>query len=316
MGTKFKTEELPNKKGISIERLQTFCRVVEEGGISKACAIHDMDMGQASRQLKELDTYFDQPLVAAKAKKEFQLSEFGQRVYWLASSFINEIAKLRQVSQSMPERCIIAAGVGLIPWLIIPRCESLYRIKDGVHFEFTKMRSQEIVDGVLSNQIDFGLVRQSAISDARIGSYKLGEMQFALFVSKATAKKFQLGTVTSAEDILRKVPLVLINGDGEFRKRIEAHSKGRKWNLKPVMECESFVDAANIVANGAFCSILPTIAGSQLPTEKFCSQPWNAVDLKRNICLVWNATRASHQLPEGGHFIQILKKTLTFQNHY
>jgi DNA-binding transcriptional LysR family regulator len=314
MATKSKSANLLSTKGISMERLQSLCRVVEADGISKACAAYDMDMGQVSRQLKELDAYFDHPLLAAKGKREFQLSEFGQRVYQVASAFFNEIARLRQEAQSMPERCIIAAGVGLVPWLIIPRCEALFNMKKDIHFEFTKKRSQEIVDGVLCNQIDFGLVRQSAITDDRIGFCKLGEMEFALFVSKATGRKYDLGTAATAEEILRKVPLVLINGDGEFRKRIESHSKSKTWGLEPVMEYESFVDAANAIANGAFCSVLPKIAISQLPPDQFYSQPWKSVELKRTICLIWNATRPSNRLPEGLKFIQELKKILAFHS--
>ena len=62
-----------SKSGLSLERLRTFCEVATAGGISNAVPDDPTRQSQFSRQLKELEEFFEAKLLIRK-RGRFELT--------------------------------------------------------------------------------------------------------------------------------------------------------------------------------------------------------------------------------------------------
>lgn len=310
MPTPNQTPDLQGTKGLSIERLFSFCRVVEAGGLSKAAKLSRQDLSQVSRQFSDLEVFFGRPL-ASRTKREFALNEFGEDLYELASGFIHSVAKLRDRCAEKHQVFSLAAGGGLVSWLVFPRVNRLRSVQPGARFIIKSHRTKDIVNGVISNQIDFGLVRRSAINDRRIDFEPMGILDYALFVSGQTAEVNQITPQTHPLQVISKVPLILIDGDGEFRKKLDRDAREQNIILNSFIDCGSYTDAAIAVASSFACSILPNLAEQQFGDSDFLQLPWINNDLSREICLIWSKSglrtggRAKRHLH--GHLKSILR---------
>lgn len=281
------TPDLQGTKGLSLERLLTFCRVVEAGGLSKASEKTRQDLSQVSRQFSDLEAFFGRQL-AERTRKGFALNEYGEDLYELASGFFHSVAKLKDRCADKPQLFSLSAGGGLVSWLVFPRATRLRSAQPGARFIIKSQRTKDIVHGVIGNQIDFGLVRRSAITDRRIGFEPMGILNYSLFVSAETAKDMCIRRESSVFEILSKIPLILIDGDGEFREKVERDARERNVVLKPFIECSSYTDAAIAVSWGCACSILPSIAEQQFGDTAMIKLPWVNKELNREICLIWS----------------------------
>ncbi|MFO1437596.1 MAG: LysR family transcriptional regulator [Verrucomicrobiaceae bacterium] len=297
--------DLGGTKGFSIERLLTFCRIVESGGLAKGAKKSGQDLSQTRRQFAEIESFFGRAL-AERSRRDFRLNEFGNELYQLASGFIHSVAELQNRCADKSPQFNLASGGGLVSWLIFPRMNRLSLAVPNVKFVVKSHRTKDLIDGVICNKIDFGLVRRTAIKDRRLGFKSLGHLDYSLFVSTETAKSHGVNNKSSVVEALSKIPLILIDGDGEFREKIAHDALQKNITLKPLIECGSYTDAAITVAWGGVCSILPTLADQHFQEREFVSLPWPTSSLKREICLVWN----NSALRTGGGLKKRLKAEL------
>jgi DNA-binding transcriptional LysR family regulator len=311
MKTPHQITDLHHTKGLSIERLMTFCRVVECGGLSKAAESFGLDLSHVSRQYTDLETFFGCQL-ASRSRKDFNLNEFGEDLHELASVFIQSVAKLRDRCADKRQKFSIASGGGLTSWLLSPRVDSLRSAQPGANFVIKSFRTKDIVNGVICNQIDFGLVRRSATDDSRLGSQPVGIMDYSVFMSAPTASFYNIDDNTSALEAIAKVPLILIDGDGEFRAKLKQNADMHNVTLSTPIECGSFTDAAMAVTWGNVCSVLPNLADQFFADIDHVKIPWVTDDLSREICLIWSKSA----LRTGGrakrHLLDHLKRRLIF----
>ena len=278
----------PDTKGLSLERLLSFCQVVEAGGLARAAETSGRDLSQMSRQFSDLESFFGCPL-AERTRRDFKLNDFGEDLFELASGFFHSVANLRDRCAKEPQEVFsLAAGGGLVSWLLFPRVDSLRTAQPGARFVIKSHKTKDIINGVTSNQIDFGLVRRSAVTGRRLGFHEVGTLNYSLFVTRDTAFEYQIGSGDSALVVASKVPLLLIDSDGEFREKIERHAHERNIALSPVIECSSFTDAAIAVASGEVCSILPDLAAQYLVDFDCMQLSLTAAELSRQICLIWS----------------------------
>ncbi len=303
--------DLHDTKGLSIERLVTFCRVVEAGGLSKAAERFGLDLSLVSRQFTDLEAFFGRKL-ASRSRKDFTLNEFGEDLHELASGFIQSVAKLRDRCANKRQTFSLASGGGLISWLVSPRVDSLRLAQPNAGFVIKSFRTKDIVNGVLCNQIDFGLVRQSAACDSRLGSQSIGIMDYSVFMSAHTASTYEIGTKTTALEAIAKVPLILIDGDGEFREKLESNARAHNLTMSTVIECGSFTDAAMAVTWGNVCSVLPNLADQYFADIDHVKIPWVTDDLSREICLIWSKSAMRTGGRAKRHLLEHLKRILNF----
>src|SRR5437660_12263508 len=100
------------RNGLSLERLDTLCEIAEKGLIGRAAQERGLKQSQFSKQLKDLESFFQTRLFDRKKKV---LTEAGVRLVALAQPFLNGLGKF---SDELDGRRLYAIGTGeaLIDW--------------------------------------------------------------------------------------------------------------------------------------------------------------------------------------------------------
>src|SRR5208337_4027069 len=148
---------------------------------------------------------------------------------------------------------------------------------------FTARTTNEIITALTDLDMDFGIVRQSAVN-APLRSQFLFRMDYALFVPR--------DRVPAAHDkdalwLLQNVPLALHESANEFKRALERGTKIK--DLRVQLRCETAVQSSRAVLSGKYCSILPAIAQEEFDEMKYLRlEAPMPKDYERKICLAWN----------------------------
>ena len=273
--------ELFQQSGLSLDRLHTFCAVAKTGSISKAAAGDANAQSLFSRQIKELEEYFGVELVR-RSGRGLIVTGAGKRLARMAHENLAALAEFKSECAKEPRRITVAAGDSLMRWLVLPRLERLRARLPDVSFTFLNLQSDEILRRLHEGTVDFGVVRGSG-SFATLKRLELGVLTHTLFTA-TSAKPNQ-----TFEQIISNQPIATLEGDGVFRREMEAALLARGLKVRIQVECSSFPLVARAAKTVQFSAILPTIASDELCAEGFRGVHSPVLKrLDRKIALVWS----------------------------
>lgn len=257
-------EKLFTETGLSLIRLKIFCEIASAKGISRAAKGTSNDQGHYSRELKRLEKFLQARLFERKGKK-LEITDAGTRLLPVCKEFLKAMEILTGEFRNSPKRVIIGAGDSIHDWLVLPRFDQLVKTLPNTSIELINLRSAEVNAGVLEGDLDLGIVRENACSP-ELGICKLGTLNYCLFVPKALLSKAKS---TAPIELLAKLPLARLAGDGEFNQMLAKLAKTKKINLNTRLTCSSFPAMKESVSRGYVAAVLPTIAEADLPRSDF-----------------------------------------------
>jgi DNA-binding transcriptional LysR family regulator len=260
-------DDLFTQGGLSLERLRTFCLIVEHGGFTKATRGDAAKQPLYSRQLKELETFFGTELVR-RAGKSFALNEEGKRLYELARNYFGALSDFRNSCSNRPIRIHVGAGDSVIQWHILPRLAEIRKALPKTALRLLNLPTEQIVERVGSGELDLGIVRQTAVK-GDLKSQPLGRLEFALFAPKRLAK-------STWEATLKSCPMAALEGTGEFRQELEKAALKERFEPRIEVECSSFPAVASAMKSADLAGILPVAAANELGSTNFIrlDAPW------------------------------------------
>jgi DNA-binding transcriptional LysR family regulator len=248
------------RQGLSIDRMRSFLAVAEAGGITKAAPGNPIRQSQFSRQIGELEEFFDLELIERRGRN-IVLTAAGRE---LAGVVHETLARLKDVAANTPDARVdvsVGAGDSVIRWWIIPRHRAFGRAR----LQVSMLSGAEVVDGLLGAQLDFGVVRAS---DLRRGlrSRGLGTIDYALYVPKQLVPK---GKSLGVKELFEQLPIGVLNGEPSFTARLDASLERANVRVTPAFTCETFPQLQAAVAAGLCAAVLPTLVRDQLPRSEF-----------------------------------------------
>jgi DNA-binding transcriptional LysR family regulator len=279
-------EQLIARGGISLDRLVTLCRVVDEGGLAKAASGDISKLSQFSRQMKDLETFFGVTLlrkvgrVALPTPKAREIAGAMRAHLKTLHSFIG--------SDVSPLPFIIGSSHSVIEWYIAPRLDRLRKAIGNRPLSFIVMRSKEVAEALEEHRIDLGLVRKDALPPGLVTKPVL-DMDYALFAPKDLAGK------QDGRTILKNAPLAISLG-GELRRQVDAACAKEKISPNIAVEFTSFSLCADAVRRGLCAAILPIIAESSLDSQAVVKMtlPFKVAP-SRKIVAAWH--RSGGEMP-------------------
>jgi DNA-binding transcriptional LysR family regulator len=280
--------ELFSKRGLSLDRLRSFCCVADAGGVTKAAGGDPTRQSQFSRQIKELELFFGAELTRRQGKS-IVLSSSGMRLAKIARESFAALNAFHRACKSEPIEFSIGAGDALLQWLLFPRIAQLQDTAADSVFNVLSLRTLDIAERVSDLRLDFGLVRRDAVSPLH-KSESLGTLTYSLFVP---TRLLNPKKTPDWKEVIAKIPLATIAGEGAFRASLEKEAMKRKMRLNFSLSCSSFPQAAKALQSERYAAILPNIAFAELDQKRFVAIP--ATFLKsqsREICLIWNPRSA------------------------
>jgi LysR family cyn operon transcriptional activator len=240
--------------GVSLERLATLCRVVDQGGISKAAGGDVSKISLYSKQIKDLERALGVELTDRVGRLAVP-SPAARRLAAIVRDHFKALTSFAAEAKALPTTVTLGASNSLLEWVVLPRMPALKRaLRERTTLRLLTYRSRDLVEALLDRQCDVGLVRSTAVGRG-LKTRPLMQFGYALFVPEA------LGRGKDAAEILKTVPLATAVG-GEFRQQLEAAASHRRIDLNIALECPSFAMAARAVQGGAYAAILPEIAAA------------------------------------------------------
>jgi DNA-binding transcriptional LysR family regulator len=273
--------ELLTQRGLSLDRLQSFCLVAQAGGVTKAAKGDPAKQSLFSRQVKELEEFFGAELMRRKGRG-IVLTAAGERLNVLARECFASLLDFKSDCKGLPVEIVIGAGESVIDWVLMPRLAEVRKKVPNVRLKFLNLATSDIVRRLGDWVIDFGVVRKDAVARP-LRWASLGVMGYSLFVPEG------LEGGRAGAKLLEALPLATLEGEGSFRKELAAIARKNRLRLRIEIECASFPLVARAVATGSVAGILPSVAAVDLGRLGAQEIRVGVLDsLKREMCLVWN----------------------------
>lgn len=293
-----------SKSGLSLDRLQNFCRVAEVESFTVAAKGDSNRQTLYSRQVKELEQFFEVELFQRKGRTVI-LSPHGKQLYSLLCEYFSALEDFSEGCSGDLGSYTIGAGDSVIQWSLLPRLNELQACMGKADLTFKNLRSAEIIDGVEKGTIDFGIVRSDAAT-SRLASREVGAFQFSLFHP----------IVESAEGLdeaglLSHFPFAGMEGGGNYQEHLDQLIASHGIIMKTSVSCSSFPMMAKAVRTLDMAAILPDIAAEELPASRFRKVDLVGLQpLGRNLVICWNQRLAkmnTHLLHLGEAISELFK---------
>ncbi len=267
------------RRGLSIDRLRVLCEVAEAGSIARAAGDNPARQSQFSRQLKELEEFFEVELTRRQGKV-LVVTDAGRELAQIARESIGRLHDFHARAFAQPVTYSIGAGDSLLQWLVLPQLAAL---ETKVNFRLVNLRTSEITNRLHDSSLDFGIIRREALSPP-LKVAPLGKLDYALFCSRSRSKQ-----APDLKRVLQTLPLAMQSGDGVFARQFREWAEKNRVQTCVKIECEAFPQASRAVQSGQGAAILPKIARIDLPAESFWELDTSFLNQKpRQICLAWN----------------------------
>src|SRR6266404_4627661 len=106
-----------SKGGLSLERLDALCQIASKGVIGHAAVDRGLKQSQFSRQLIDLEDFFQARLFDRKKRA---MTDAGERLVALTQPFLNGLANFLA---ELDGRRVYSIGTGeaIIDWVLVPR---------------------------------------------------------------------------------------------------------------------------------------------------------------------------------------------------
>lgn len=273
-------EDLFSKAGLSLDRLRMLCEVAEAGGISRAAPGDPTRQSQISRQLKELEDFFETELTRRRGKG-MELTEAGEDLARHARETLLGLQDFRLRWTNRPQMFSIGAGDSLLEWLVVP---NIAGVGLNATFRLRNLRTRAIVSSLQDLSLDFGLIRKNS-ERSPLKYHPLGTLEYALYCPKAIYNKCGK---TDLLQVLQTAPLALLDSDGDFMRDFNAWIQKNRALLSVKLACDSLPKALCALKTGRYAAVLPTIAAHELPSSEYAKVALPSKIGSRVICLAWN----------------------------
>ncbi len=270
--------------GLSLDRLRTLCEVAEAGSITQAAGGDPVRQSQFSRQIRELESFFEVSLTRRDGKG-LALTLDGLALVRAVRQALTHLDDFRLQAGGQPVLFALGAGDSLIRWLVLSRLPLLRKALPDLRLRLENLRTPEIVQALRDMKIDFGLVRPDAVTKP-LTSIPLGRMKYTIFCPRRLLKDNRQAT---AKVVLARVPFVLQSGEGAFARVLRNWVDEAGASRAGQLECDSFPQACRAVATGQFAAVLPRLAAGELGEDEYLQ-----VDVPhfnknaRGVALAWN----------------------------
>lgn len=301
--------------GLSIERLRTFCAVVEAGSIVAATGTDPNRQSQYSRQIKELEKTLGIPLFD-RVGKSLKINADGRRLALAAQTFFGAMDDLIHAGEAKSESVRLGGGESVMRWLIMPQLSELMAGDPPLRFEIQTLPTAVTLKELETGAIDIGIIRSDA---ATLGLDKeaLTSFRYELVVPRNLLKSKDGAEVFEG----RPLPFAELAGDGFFATTARNLAVNLGINLQVVVQAQTFSLLVSAVESGTSAAFLPQVAARQLPEDRFARISVKGMEaLDRHLCLVWKREVAESRAPVSRALTRIkrtIREKLVFSiTHY
>ncbi len=280
-------DALFSRSGLSLDRLRSFLALAEAGSIAKAAPGDATRQSQISRQTGELEAFFGAELTERRGKS-LVLSAAGQRLALLIRQQLQDLDDFRKERAQVKKAFTIGAGASILDWLVIPAIGPVREALGHATLRLETQRSRGLVERVKDGRIDFAIVRDDVVGEG-LPRLAVQRQSFYLCVPRRLLKR---GTPPAAVDdprLWQTLPFVAGRDGGQFDLVLRQSIRDAGVDFQPVIECNSMLQARQLVERGECAGVLPSAGIRGLSSKELIIREFVPLkDYGRALALHWN----------------------------
>jgi DNA-binding transcriptional LysR family regulator len=295
-----------SQSGLSLERLRALVEVGARGSIARAAENDPARQSLYSRQIKELEDFFQTGLVERQGRG-IRLTSAGRELARISRFFLLGLSNFQRGCLAEGQTYRIGASATFLSSFLVPALAEPRRAQSGIHFAVEPVSEEDIERRLHDLTLEFGVVSREELSRP-LQLSPLGSVQLHLWVPRALAKSPAAAAVAFASGRLpfawpaAELPPARI----EFPRRRE-----------PVLTCASFLDARQALDQGALAAVLPDfLAPHDHGKRCFKLPPPAGIPPRLAFSLAWNPRLLRlnpHAIRRRDNLIQVLGAGLSPQ---
>lgn len=280
-------EELFSRSGLSLDRLRSFLAFAQAGSIAKA-APGDVNLqSQISRQISELEAFFATELTQRRGKS-LTLTTAGRRLTLLIQQQLQDLDDFRLDQLAQKKTFVIGAGASILDWLVIPALGPIGKSLHDATLRLDTLRSRPLVEAVKEGLIDFAVVRDDAIADG-LPRLPLLQLSFHLCVPRHLLKRGKQASAVNDPKLWQTLPFTAGKDGGQLDLTLRQAMKEAGVNFQPIIECNSMLQARQLIERGMCAGVLPSVGIKGLSAKDILVSEFAPMNhYGRKLVLHWN----------------------------
>lgn len=238
---------------MELRQLQYFVRIAELGSLSKASAFLKIAQPALSRQIKNLEIEYSEPLFIRNGRG-VELTDAGKRLFHHAQGILELTERAYEDMENARTNKSGRVTIGMPPVLArtmaTPLVQKLWSALPDVRVTILRNRSTQLQEWLLSGIVDMALMLDAPASPM-LEIHQVSAEKLAMVGSAEMLTDENDITLTEVADF----PLILPSRPNKVRTLIESELEkiGRYPNI--LLECDLMDTALELVATNRGCSI-------------------------------------------------------------
>ena len=234
------------QSGLSLDRLRALVEVGAAGSMVRAAEGEPVRQSQYSRQIKELEDFFQTCLVERHGKG-IRLTATGRELARISRFFLLGLSNFQRGCLAEGQTYRIGASPTfiasfLLPVLAEPRC-----VQSGIHFAVEAVLADEVERRLHDLTLDFGVVSRAVLTRP-LQLKELGVWRLRFWVPKALCKTAEQAARAFRD---KRLPFVLPVGE------LPRSEFSILEDYEPALVCTNFLEARVALAEKGLAAFLP-----------------------------------------------------------
>jgi DNA-binding transcriptional LysR family regulator len=266
------------QSGLSLDRLRALVEVGAAGSMVRAAGGDPARQSQYSRQIKELEDFFQTGLVERHGKG-IRLTAGGRELARISRFFLLGLSNFQRGCRAEGQTYRIGASPTFIAAFLLPVLAEPRNVQAGVRFAVEAVVGDEVERRLHDLRLDFGVVSRAAVSRP-LQLKELGFWQLRLWVPRTLCKTARQAERAFAE---KRLPLAWPAGE------LPRSECSVLEDYEPALTCGSFLEARQALEEGSLAALLPDFLPPGANTSRYLSVPVAALEsCLSHYHLAWN----------------------------
>ncbi len=264
------------ERGLSLDRLRSLLEVGAAGSIAKAASGDPVRQSQYSRQIKELEDFFQTRLVERHGKG-VRLTQNGKALARISRFFMLGLSNFQRGCLAEEQVFRIGASATFIESFLLP----ILAVQQNARYAVETLANDEIERRLHDLTLDFGVVTAATLSRP-LQFTELGSWGLSLWAPKSLHKNERQVLLALKEKRLR---LVLA------AQEMEAGTLSFPTQYRPALACNSFIEAKAALNRETLAAFLPDFLTPHNHAKAFLRMEMPAKDssgMRIRYQLGWN----------------------------
>lgn len=275
-------------KGLSIERLRSFCAIVDAGSMVDAAGGDPGVQSQFSRQIKDLQLALGVELFI-KDGKYLRPTVAGQKLAVLTNGYFDAVADLQAATTGDSPVLTVGAGESVLRWVVFPALPEVLSAADRFTLEFRNYRTDDVVDRIKTGRLDIGIIRADAVQDA-FAALPFVSLEYALVVPRSLLPEKSAAGIRH----LGRLPVAVLASEGQFAQSASELASRNGLKLDVRIRAESFSLLIESLMSLDLAAFVPKPSLKEFPSERFAVIELDGIErLTRQLRVVYDPRAAA-----------------------